>query len=276
MTYLVTASTGNIGSATLNALLNLGERVRAVSRSPRDWPEGVEGVVADLNDPDALRSAASDARGAFLMAGYPSEAGVLEALPPKAHVVLLSSSAAPSGAMHNPVARYHIESEQAVEAAGHAWTMLQPNAFMSNALRWQDQLAGGDVVRAPFADIPVAVIDPADIGAVAATALTQPGHARQRYRLSGPEALLPAEQVAQLAEALGRPLRFEALPDDQARAEMTEQMPAEYVDALFEFNRGGLIDETTVHSTVNAVLGRPPGTFAAWAAVNASAYRGHP
>jgi hypothetical protein len=87
---------------------------------------------------------------------------------------------------------------------------------------------------------------------------------------------LPAEQVAQLAEALGRSLRFEALPDDQARAAMAEQMPADYVDAFFEFNRGGLIDETTVHPTADAVLGRPPGTFAAWAAANASAFGGHP
>src|SRR4051812_10521434 len=55
MSYLVTAATGNIGSATLNALVNGGERVRAVSRSEREWPEGVEGVVADLDDPDGLR-----------------------------------------------------------------------------------------------------------------------------------------------------------------------------------------------------------------------------
>jgi uncharacterized protein YbjT (DUF2867 family) len=274
MSYLVTAATGNIGSATLNALLNAGERVRAVSRSEREWPEGVEGVVADLDDPDGLRSAASGVRGAFLMAGYQSEAGLLEAVPREAHVVLLSSSAAPSGVTENAVARYHIESERAIEASGHPWTMLRPNSFMANALRWRDQIAVGDVVRAPFGDIPVAVIDPADIGAVAAIALTRSGHAGQRYRLSGPEALLPGEQVEQLGEALGRPLRFEALPDDQGRAEMREQMPAAYVDAFFEIFRGGLADETTVRPAVQSILGRPPGTFAAWAAANAAAFSG--
>ena len=39
---------------------------------------------------------------------------------------------------------------------------------MANTLRWQPQLAAGDVVREPFADVPVAMIDPYDIAAVAA------------------------------------------------------------------------------------------------------------
>jgi hypothetical protein len=32
---------------------------------------------------------------------------------------------------------------------------------------------------------------------------------------------------------LGRPLRFEAQSDEQARAEMSAAMPARYVDAFF-------------------------------------------
>ena len=98
--------------------------------------------------------------------------------------------------------------------------MLQPNAFMSNALRWKPQLAAGDVVRAPFAEVAIACVDPADIGAVAATALVE------GERHAGPEALEPAAQVAQLGRALGRPLRFEAIDDVRAREEMGEQMSA--------------------------------------------------
>ena len=64
----------------------------------------------------------------------------------------------------------------------------------SNVLRWRDQLHAGDVVRAPFGDTPTALIDPADIAEVAATALTQPEHAGHTYRLSGPEALTPPER----------------------------------------------------------------------------------
>jgi uncharacterized protein YbjT (DUF2867 family) len=268
MTYLVTAATGNIGNATLRALVERGESVRAVSRSERTWPQGVEGVVADLNDIGTLGEAAIGMRGAFLMSGYPSEAGVLTALPQDAHVVLLSSGSVPGGSPENAVTAYHLKSEQAVRASGHPWTMLQPNSFMANALRWKDQLDAGDTVRLPFADVPIALVDPADVGAVAAAALTDAEHAGRSYRLSGPEALLPEQQVAILGEALGRSLSFEAQPDDAARAAMSEQMPAEYVDAFFAFFREGTLDETSIWPTVQQVLGRPAGTFAAWARTN--------
>src|SRR3954452_4551654 len=150
--------------------------------------------------------------------------------------------------------------------------MLQTNSFMANALRWKDQLEAGDVVRLPFAGVPIAMIDPADVGAVGATALTERRHAGRSYRLSGPEGLLPEEQVAILGAALDRRLTFEAQPDDEARAEMEAQMPTEYVDAFFAFFSEGTLDETTVWPTVQEILGRPPGTFVEWAHANAGRF----
>ena len=64
--------------------------------------------------------------------------------------------------------------------AGVASTILRPSGFQSNALRWLPQLRRGDVVRAPWPDVAIAAIDPADIGAVAAAVLTGPGHAGRR------------------------------------------------------------------------------------------------
>jgi uncharacterized protein YbjT (DUF2867 family) len=271
---LVTGATGNIGAATVTALRNLDAPVRAVSRSDRDWPDGVEGWVGDLGQ-DSVAAAAAGVEAAFLLAGHGGEAALLAALRDAGarRVVLLSSSSAPSGALDNAVARYHLLSERAVAAAGPEWTFLRPNSFHANALRWLDQLGDGDVVRGPFGDVPVASVDPADIGAVAALALTADGHAGQAYRLSGPEALLPAEQVAILGAALGRDLRWEGWDDEQARVEMAAGMPAEYVDAFFQFFRGGLVDETTVQPAVPELLGRPARSFAAWAADNADAFR---
>ena len=48
---LITGATGNIGWATLEALVAGGREVRALSRSERSWPEG---VVGDLEDADGL------------------------------------------------------------------------------------------------------------------------------------------------------------------------------------------------------------------------------
>jgi uncharacterized protein YbjT (DUF2867 family) len=129
----------------------------------------------------------------------------------------VSSSAAPDGDLSNAIARRHIVSEHAVRGSGVAFTFIQPNAFMSNTLRWIPQLRTGNVVRAPFARLRTAVIDPDDVGAVAALALTSTGHEGRAYRLSGPESLLPADCVAVLADVLGRELRLEAQTDPDTR-----------------------------------------------------------
>ncbi|MEU4133359.1 hypothetical protein [Streptomyces wuyuanensis] len=80
--------------------------------------------------------------------------------------------------------------------------------------------AGDDTVRAAFPAARVAAVDPYDIAAVAAVALTSSGHGGRAYTLSGTEALVPAEQVRILGRVLGRELRFEALSDEEARAGM--------------------------------------------------------
>ncbi len=136
---------------------------------------------------------------------------------------------------------------------------------MSNALRWAPQIRSGDLVRAPFAEAPIAAIDPYDIAAVAGTALTSEGHQSRTYLLTGPEAIRPADQVKILAEVLGRNLRFEAQPDAEARNEMNMSMPVETVDAFFRFFVEGEFDDSSVLPTVSEITGRPPRTFREWA-----------
>jgi len=108
---------------------------------------------------------------------------------------------------------------------------------------------------------------------VAARALTSGEHEGKTYRLSGPEALRPAEQVAIMAKYTGRDMRFEAQSDKEARAEMEGQMPKEYVDAFFNFFSDGAVDETSVHPTVEQVTGREPRSFEEWAEAHAEAFR---
>ena len=62
-------------------------------------------------------------------------------------------------------------------------------------------------MTAPFANVPVAVVDPADIAAVAVAALTEAGHGQRAYRLTGPEPLTVGERLEVLGAVLGRTLR---------------------------------------------------------------------
>jgi uncharacterized protein YbjT (DUF2867 family) len=277
-TTLVTGATGNVGAELVRLLAAAGAPVRALIRDESRraaLPSGVEGAVGDLNRPETLGRALEGAGAVHLLSGYAGLPDALERMRAAGveRVTLQSSSAVPGGDTTNAVARYHIESEAAVRASGLAWTFLQPNSFMSNTFEWAGQLRQGDVVRAPFADVRIATIDPRDVAAVAATALTTGKHDGRSLRLSGPEPLRPADRLAILGHVLGRDLRFEAQPDDEARAQMSAAMPAEYVDAFFAFFVDGTLDEAAVLPTVEQVTGRPPRTFTAWAEEHASAFQ---
>lgn len=273
---LVTGATGNVGSEVMQALLSAGERVRALTRgaATATLPANVEAVVGDLNRPETLAAALDGVDGVFLLPGYQNMADALAGMRSAGvgRVVLLSGTSAADGDLSNAVTRYMIASEEAVRNSGLPATVLRPSGFMSNTLQWLPQLRAGDLVRAPFADVPIAMIDPLDIGAVAAVALTTAGHDGQVYRLSGPRALRPADRVEVLAGVLGRDLRFEAQPNDEARAEMSQAMPVEYVDAFFSFYVDGTLDESPVLPTVQELTGRPPRTFEQWANSHADAF----
>jgi uncharacterized protein YbjT (DUF2867 family) len=274
---LVTGATGNVGADLVSVLAEAGQETRALCRDPSRaaFPPGVEVVGGDLDDPPGLRPALRGITSMFLLPGYRDMPGLLgeAADAGVARVVLLSGQSAAKGDMLNAISRYMIISERAVHDSGLAWTVLRPAGFMSNTLQWTAQLRDGNTVRAPFADVRVAMIDPHDIAAVAAAVLTSDGHDGQCYTLSGPESLLPADRVAILARVLGRDLRFEAQPDDEARAEMEARMPSEYVDAFFDFYVGHSLDESAVLPTVEQVLGRPPRPFEQWVRAQAGAFR---
>jgi uncharacterized protein YbjT (DUF2867 family) len=280
MRVVITGAGGNVGGELVRLMADAGDEVRAVTRraGSADLPDGVEEVVGDLNDPAGLRSVWKGADTLFLLPGYPA---IPELLADADHaglsrVVLLSGGSAGDSTSANAITRYMSVSEEQVRAAGLPYTILRPSGFMSNTLRWASQLSDGDVVEDAFADVPIAVIDPYDIAAVAATVLlSDPGdhrHDGKVYRLSGPEALLPADRLRILAEVLDRPLRFEPKSNDDAYKEMSAAMPIEYVEAFFDFYLRGTLDESVIYPAVAEVTGRPPRTFTEWAHAHAAAF----
>jgi uncharacterized protein YbjT (DUF2867 family) len=270
---VVAGATGNVGREVVRQLIEVGETVSALTRDPAKAavPAGATAVTGDLTDPSTLGPALDGASALFLLSGYSPEIFTEARKAGVRRVVLLSGGSAETGDRTNAVARYMLDTEDALRASGLGWTMVRPRMFMTNAFQWTAQIRRG-VVRAPWADVPSAVIDPADIAAVAAKALVSAEHEGREYPVTGPEALRPGDRVRILAEALGRDLRYEAQPDDEARAEMLAQMPAEYVDAFFSFYSDGKLYETTVFPTVTEVTGRPPRTFADWARANAGRF----
>jgi uncharacterized protein YbjT (DUF2867 family) len=274
---LVTGASGNVGSQIVRELLSTGHPVRALIRpeSSDRVPPGAQIAAADLSDRASLRPTFGGIDAAFLLAGYPDLPGVLADMSAAGiqQVVLLSSGAVVGGDLDNDVVRFNVVSEAAVRDCGLQWTVLRPSGFMSNTLQWIPQLRVGDAVREPFADVPIAVIDPADIAAVAALVLTTEDHHARSYRLTGPAALLPTDRANILGEVLGRSINLIAESDEDARRRMSDSMPNSMVDAFFQFFRRGGYDDSHVNAVAPDLLGRPLHTFREWADNHADAFR---
>jgi uncharacterized protein YbjT (DUF2867 family) len=272
---LVTGAGGNVGSELTGILAGGGHPVRALVRTPRPLPDGVEGVPGDLNDPASLKPALEGVRAVFLLGGYDNMPGALAAMRDAGveQVTLLSSRSVVGGHEDNAVAGMHMAAEASVRASELAWTFVRASGFMSNTLQWISQLKEGDVVREPFANVPVATIDPYDIAAVAAESLTTPGHEGRAYAITGPEALRPADRLRILGELLGRDLRLSPLSDAEARVTMSAEMPEKYVDAFYRFFADGEFDDSEVTSTVRDLTGRDARPFADWARAHLGAFR---
>jgi uncharacterized protein YbjT (DUF2867 family) len=280
---VVTGATGHVGGELVSRLAAEDrQEVRAVTRRPGavTFPEGVEVVYGDGDDLGSLIAAFAGADGAFLMSAQP-----VGSAPHPTHDLHLAEAAVRAGVGRavklsvysggrgdDVIGAWHREAEAAVTTSGLPWTMLRPGRFMSNALAWAPMLARGDTVTVPFARRGAASIDPADIAAVAAAVLREEGHAGMTYQLSGPEVLTPADELRILAEVLDRPLRLVEPSVDETRAGMAGVgMAPAVIDAAIARTLDS--DEgAEVLPTVLQILGRPPATFARWAARHAATF----
>ncbi|MGW7078359.1 NAD(P)H-binding protein [Streptomyces sp. NPDC054866] len=271
----VTGATGNVGRPLVRALVEAGEQVTAVSRGTAapDTPEGVRHRQADVADPVGLKPALEGAEALFLLTsgdlvlGGGNVNGALEAARSCGvrRVVLLSSQGV--GSLRHPP-----EFENAVKRSGLEWTVLRPGGFGSNAFLWADSVRERREVAAPFGDIALPVIDPADIAEVAAAALRDSGHGGATYELTGPVPLSPRQQAAAIGDVLGEPVRFVEQSHAEARAQMMRFMPAQVVDATLAILGTPSAEEQRVSPDVERVIGRPPRAFAEWVARNAAAF----
>jgi len=173
----------------------------------------------------------------------------------------------------NAMAALHAHLERLIAASGVEFTILRPGVFASNSLAWwAPTIRDGDVVRWPYGAAETAPIDERDIAAVAARALCEDGHNGAEYVLTGPHSLSQVEQVRIIGQAIGRRLRFEEMPVEDFRREMTRRAPGPWVDMLLGAWRATLGHRALVTSTVAAVTGSPARTFRHWAGDHVNAF----
>ncbi|WP_405583947.1 NAD(P)H-binding protein [Streptomyces sp. NBC_01092] len=277
---VVTGATGNVGRPLTRALTEAGEQVTAVSRNAAAVPDGARHVAADLAEPAGLTPVLEGAKALFLLLSgdlhapeaRPADIIGLAAASGVRRVVLLSSQ----GVATRPLGPSRVAMravEDALRESGLDWAILRPGGFASNALGWAESVRTQGTVAAPFGDVGVPVVDPADIAEVAAASLLDDRHIGGVYELTGPEVITPRQQAETIATALGSPVQFQELTRDEAKAAMTQFVPAELADDTLDIIAAPNPAELRISPDVQRVLGRAPHPFNDWVARNISVFR---
>lgn len=278
---LITGATGNIGKQLIPLLLEHGEPIRVFVRDESKVAHlgaCVESVVGDLDKPETLLRAVKGVERIFLVT-YETrqDINVLEAAKRARvqHIVKLSTLEATEHKIQ--VGKWHYEREELIRASGLDWTFLRPGMFMSNSIDWwAESIKGQANVFFPGGKKgKVAPVDPRDVAKVAAAALTQPGHHRQAYELTGSELFTIGEMVQVISRVLGKPIQYVDIPPIAAKLFMLKTgMDKTLVNALMEMlaslrkNEGAIVTDT-----VQRVTGRPPRTYEEWCHENVESFR---
>jgi len=282
MTYLITGATGEVGSRVVNGLLSRGIRpaifVRDLAKARARYGDSVDIHVGALADHDSLRAALHGIDVLFLLNSGPEliqrDAAAAQ-IAKTAGVQRLVKLSSLDAQQQVGTGVWHAQGESAIRAAGVPFTFVRPTGFMSNALFWASQIKAQGVLRSSTGHGKIPFIDPDDIAAVSIKALTTAKYVGESLPLTGPEALSYADMAAKIAAASGKPIRFEAISEEEERRRMAawEDSPA-MIDAhisIYRAIREGRL--ATVTHEVERVLGRKPGNFDHWLQQNAAAFR---
>jgi NAD(P)H dehydrogenase (quinone) len=277
---LITGAGGKTGKTVIKALVARSADVRAFVRSPvhgaalKEMGVG-EIVIGAMDDPRALSQAAQGADAVYHICPNVSP-----------HEVAFGKAmidAATRAGVQRLV--YHSVLHPQIEAMPHRWnkmrveemlfsaklgvTILQPTAYMQNSLAEWDRMRGEGVYRVPYpVETRLSLVDLDDVAEAAALVLTKDGHGGASYELVGTTPMNQIEIAETFGRVLQRGVRAEAETvaawNERARNGGMDDHQRETLIKMFEaYARDGLKGSPNV---LGWLLGRPPTTFASFAA----------
>jgi uncharacterized protein YbjT (DUF2867 family) len=266
---VVTAAGGQTGAAVVRSLWSQGRRVRAVVGGSRPHPElaALAGdlAVADLRDVTAMEPLLDGAEALYLI--WPNfdpdeTAGVTALLAAAARagvdrVVYHSVLRPQARSMPHHAAKDRVE--EALDASGLAWRVLQPCGYADNLDGQLPEAAETGLFRSAWGLTRAqSLVDLRDVADAAVVLLTQDGLDGGTFEAVGPEPLTAPRIAELLAARLGRDVTpVDAVPDGP--------VPNEYAARC----RRLMFDHYRAHGftgsprVLETLLGRPARTFAA-------------
>jgi uncharacterized protein YbjT (DUF2867 family) len=274
MTILVIGATGNVGRPTVAGLLAKGAPVRALSRSEENLarlPEGVEGVIGDLETGSGLEAACAGVDKLFLITsnGETETARGLNAVKAATaagvkHIVFLSV-ANPKKEPGIPHYLAKLPIEEAIRNSGAEHTFLRPNFFMQTDMSIIPVIKQHGVYPMPIGAIGNNRVDTRDIADCAVRVLSEDGHAGADYFLHGPDTISGPKAAEVYAQHLGRKVVYGGDDVDAWGKPVEAFLPPWLLDSLKKMFiaqqlHGGVADAEAVVASAAAV-GHPLRTF---------------
>ena len=190
---LITGATGNVGGPLAAQLYAQGQPVRVAVSSPQSVARlphpALPWGVLDFENAETYAAALAGVDKIFLMRP-PHMANVEKSIKPLmdyaagagvCHIVFLSLL----GAEKNKVVP-HAKIESLLKAGPATYTLLRAGFFMQNlSTTHRQDIVECDDIFIPAGRGKTAFVDTHDLAAVAALALTEPGHANKAYPLTG-------------------------------------------------------------------------------------------
>jgi uncharacterized protein YbjT (DUF2867 family) len=218
-TILLTGATGNTGRIVAERLRERGHSFVGMARSAARRDElarkGFDVVLGDFDDPEGLVAALEGIERAYLVCTpderlIPREVAFIRAAK-RAGVRRIVKCSAFSADLLGPSQnlRAHAAIEGELIRSGLEYTIVRPHGFMQTftMFNWP-MIEKAGAMSLPAGDGGIPLIDVRDVAEVVVRALTEPGHERQTYDLTGPEVLDMYAQAQIIAGVLGQPVRY--------------------------------------------------------------------
>jgi len=273
---LVTGATGRVGYRLMEALADARADVTAMVRvqaRAADLPGTPGHVVASFDDPPAAEVLRGFDR-VFLLSPADEEQVELEtvfidalvAAGHRPHVVKLAADGFQDPGCEVRFMRSHREVARHLDATGLPVTYIAAACYMEDLVASAQTIEKDGVIAAPAGQGRVGFVAAGDVAAVAAAALTGPGHEGETYVVTGPEALGYADVAARVSAVFEREVDFEDQAPERALEGMLaaglSRWEADGMGELFEWIREGGAD--TVTDTVLEVTGEQAQPLADW------------
>jgi uncharacterized protein YbjT (DUF2867 family) len=268
---MVTGALGNVGAQVVKRLQAEGRQVRAADRDEEKLKErfddSVETVYFDFSKPETYEAAFQGVDKMFLM--RPPQITAV-----KRYIFPVINAAKRAGVKHVVFLSLigiekatfvpHYKVEQYLKEVGLQTTFLRCSFFMQNLnTTHRKEIQERNEIFVPVGKAKTGFIDVRDIGAVAAVALSQKGHAGKNYDLTGSEGLDYWEAAQILSEALGREITYRNPNPLYFLIETVRRgIPFRYavvMTGLYLSTRFGMAEPIT--NEVERLIGRKPTPF---------------